>query len=240
MLEIMYVRCGQCGYDNSPEYRFCGMCGGSLPHPAKEASQPERDVLLPPTPAPVPLSTPAPAPIAVSATALGGGERVHGPSFLGLSDDSKEDLSYEDDEEPKRSRAGLIAVVVLLIAAAGLVGWQWRHDGFPFNRKLRGAARGQLRQLGRTVSMLRSARSRTITQPGKPRLALRRMIREIIPHNRQPSRQHNRRLEKAKNQQRAVSLQPLHQRPHPRLPHPRRRKRRKRLRPQRHTVCMRS
>jgi hypothetical protein len=138
MLEPMYVRCAQCGYDNSPEFRFCGMCGGSLPHAVKEASQPERDVLLPPTPGPVPLSAsrPAstPAPIPVSASALGGGERVHGPSFLGLSDDPREDSSYEDDDGPKRSHAGLIAALILLIAAGGLLGWQWRHHGFPFNR----------------------------------------------------------------------------------------------------------
>ena len=53
MLELMYVRCAHCGYDNSPEYRFCGMCGGSLPHPAKEISQPQRDVVLPPVAAPI-------------------------------------------------------------------------------------------------------------------------------------------------------------------------------------------
>jgi hypothetical protein len=51
-----------------------------------------------------------------------------------LSDDSKEDFAYEDDDGPKRSRAGLIAVLTLLIAAAASLGWQWRHDGFPFNR----------------------------------------------------------------------------------------------------------
>jgi hypothetical protein len=138
MLESMYVRCTQCGYDNSPEYRFCGMCGGSLPHPAKETVQPERDVVLPPIPLPAAQSAPppvsAPAAIPVSASALGGGEKVHGPSFLGLSDDPQENFEYSDEDEPKRSRTPRIAVMVLLIAAAGLLGWQWRHNGFPFNR----------------------------------------------------------------------------------------------------------
>jgi hypothetical protein len=135
MLVPMYVRCAQCGYDNSPEFRFCGMCGGPLPHPPKETSQPERDVLLSATPVPLSTLRPAspPTPIGVSATALGGGEKVHGPSFLGLSDDPREDSSHEDDDEPKRGRSGLITAVVLLIAAAGVLGWQWRHDGFPFN-----------------------------------------------------------------------------------------------------------
>ena len=136
MLEPMYVRCAQCGYDNSPEYRFCGMCGGALPHPSKETLQPERDIVLSPTPVPASASRPVSAPpsIPVSSSAFGGGEKVHGPSFLGLSDDPREDSSYEDDDAPKRSHGGLIAALILLVAAGGLLGWQWRHDGFPFNR----------------------------------------------------------------------------------------------------------
>lgn len=132
MLDLMYVRCAHCGYDNSPEYRFCGMCGGSLPHPAKEISQPERAVELPPVAAPVALPVRVPPPPSDSS------EKVHGPSFLGLSDDQRdedrEDFKYTYEDEPKRSRVGLIAVVVLLLAAAGVLGWQWRHDGFPFSR----------------------------------------------------------------------------------------------------------
>jgi hypothetical protein len=135
MLEPMYVRCAQCGYDNSPEFRFCGMCGGSLPHPPKEASQPERDVVLPP------VATPFPPPVRFSPSVSGGKEHenVHGPSFLGLSDDQpdSDNSDYGDEEdEPKRGRAGLIAVLVLVIAAAGFLGWQWEHQGFPFNRSV--------------------------------------------------------------------------------------------------------
>src|SRR5204862_2397411 len=46
MLETtMYVRCAHCGYDNSPEDRFCGMCGASLAHPpAPVAAPPARAV----------------------------------------------------------------------------------------------------------------------------------------------------------------------------------------------------
>jgi hypothetical protein len=128
MLERMYVRCTHCGYDNSPEYRFCGMCGGLLPHPAKETSQPERDVALPPVAAPITPPTRVPPPPS------GSGEKIHGPSFLGLSDDQREDFEDPDEDEPKRSRTGLIAAVFLLIAAVGILGWQWRHDGFPFSR----------------------------------------------------------------------------------------------------------
>lgn len=136
MLELMYVRCAHCGYDNSPEYRFCGMCGGSLPHPAKEISQPERAVELPPVAAPI---TPS---VRISPSPSDSGEKVHGPSFLGLSDDQRETFDYPDDEEdkPKRSRTGLIAVVILLIATGGFCGWQWLHDGFPFNHSNAGSA----------------------------------------------------------------------------------------------------
>ena len=44
MLETMYVRCTHCGYDNSPEYRFCGMCGASLAHAPAPVKTPEKQV----------------------------------------------------------------------------------------------------------------------------------------------------------------------------------------------------
>jgi hypothetical protein len=131
MLETMYVRCTHCGYDNSPEYRFCGMCGGSLPHPVTETRPPVRDVAPPPPPQrPVAVSTPDP----VAGSASGSGETVHGPSFLGLSQDPRVEFSYLYEEEPTRSHAGLIAVLLLLVGGGGFLGWQWRHHGFPFNR----------------------------------------------------------------------------------------------------------
>src|SRR5581483_7773496 len=70
MLETMYVRCTHCGYDNSPEYRFCGMCGASLAHP------------------PVPVVTPAKEATRAPKQDNGQVEPVHGPSFLGLADDA--------------------------------------------------------------------------------------------------------------------------------------------------------
>ncbi|MBO0910530.1 MAG: hypothetical protein J2P13_01955 [Acidobacteria bacterium] len=110
----MYVRCTHCGYDNSPEYRFCGMCGASLAHqPAPQAAQATETVRPPKG---------------------GEGESVHGPSFLGLAEDPKVEFHYlYEDEEPK-SRAGLVFVVLLLLGAGGFLGWQWRNNGFPFNR----------------------------------------------------------------------------------------------------------
>ena len=114
MLETMYVHCTHCGYDNSPEYRFCGMCGASLAHLSIEAQPPARDV--------------SPASDSI------GDDKVHGPSFLGLSEDPKVEFHYLYEDEPPRSHAGLVAVLLLLIGGGGFFYYQWRHNGFPFNR----------------------------------------------------------------------------------------------------------
>jgi hypothetical protein len=133
MLETMYVRCTHCGYDNSPEYRFCGMCGASLAHPPVQTKSPLRDV--------TPAQKPGNGNAAVEKTGPSP-ENVHGPSFLGLAEDPKTEFHYlYEDEEPK-SHAGLITVVILLMGLAGFGYWQWRHNGFPFNR-LAGSAAAQ-------------------------------------------------------------------------------------------------
>src|SRR2546428_2431404 len=121
MLETMYVRCTHCGYDNSPEYRFCGMCGASLAHPPVEAQ---------------------PAPRDVPHAGNGDGEKVpvHGPSFLGLSEDPKVEFHYLYEDEPPRSHVGLVVFLLLMFAAAGYLGWQWRHGGFPFNARSAGSS----------------------------------------------------------------------------------------------------
>ncbi len=136
----MYVRCTQCGYDNSPDYRFCGMCGGPLARPvtqgravvrevvASPASESEAASIAPPDP---PSAPPRPEP---PPAAAGGGNQVHGPSFLGLSEDPKAEFNYLYEDEPARSHTGWIVIVLLLLVAGGLIGWQWRNDGFPFDR----------------------------------------------------------------------------------------------------------
>jgi zinc-ribbon domain/Sel1 repeat len=117
MLETMYVRCTHCGYDNSPEYRFCGMCGASLAHPPA-----------------------APKPAEKKAADGGGNgntaapEKVHGPSFLGLAEDPKVEFHYLYEDEQPKSRVGLVVLLLIVFGGAGALGWQWRHDGFPFNR----------------------------------------------------------------------------------------------------------
>jgi hypothetical protein len=117
MLETMYVHCAHCGYDNSPEYRFCGMCGASLAHPSSQPA-PVKEVVVP----------------------TNGGEKttpdnVHGPSFLGLAEDPKVEFHYLYEDEQPRSHAGLVVFLLLILGAAGYLGWQWKNGGFPFNRQ---------------------------------------------------------------------------------------------------------
>ena len=139
MLETMYVRCTHCGYDNSPEYRFCGMCGSALAHQPvatkpslREGAQSEPSGAERPV---VAERAPAERTSAERPSANGGHpENVHGPSFLGLADDPKEEFRYLYEDEPPRSYALLVVIVLLLAALGGTGYWQWRHDGFPFNR----------------------------------------------------------------------------------------------------------
>jgi len=123
MLETMYVRCTHCGYDNSPEYRFCGMCGASLAHPPAAPKPPEK---------------PASAGNGGNGNAT---ENVHGPSFLGLAEDPKVEFHYLYEDEQPRSRVGMFVFLLIILGAAGALGWQWHQGGFPFNR-LNGSGQG--------------------------------------------------------------------------------------------------
>jgi hypothetical protein len=121
----MYVRCAHCGYDNSPEYRFCGMCGASLARAAAPAKPLEKQV------------------------AGNGGngntatENVHGPSFLGLAEDPKVEFHYLYEDEQPKSHVGLVVFILILLCAAVALGWQYQHNGFPFDRLHAGGGGGQ-------------------------------------------------------------------------------------------------
>jgi hypothetical protein len=104
MLGIMAARCGQCGHENNPEYRFCGICGAPL-LPAITTREPGRTR---------PSSS------------------VSGPSFLGLGDDRSRDLDYLLEDEPPRGHGRLYLALLLLVASAGLLAWHWQRDGFPW------------------------------------------------------------------------------------------------------------
>lgn len=108
MLGIMSARCGQCGHENNPEYRFCGICGAPL-QPAITTR--EAGTARPPS-------------------------RVSGPSFLGLGDDHTRDLDYLLEDDPPRGHGRLYLALLLLIASAAVLAWYWR-DGNPWTELLR-------------------------------------------------------------------------------------------------------
>jgi hypothetical protein len=102
----MTVRCLQCGQENNPQYRFCGMCGAPIgPQPAAVPNQTGRER------ARIPVS---------------------GPSFLGLGDERSRDLDYLLEDEPPRGHGRLYLALFLLVVSAGLLAWHWQRDGYPW------------------------------------------------------------------------------------------------------------
>jgi hypothetical protein len=103
----MTARCTQCGHENNPEYRFCGVCGAPLP-----AEAPSREP--------------------VREAERGRVSAVGGPSFLGLGDDRTNDLDYLLEEEPQRGHGRMYLALLLLLMSAGLLAWHWQRDGYPW------------------------------------------------------------------------------------------------------------
>ena len=103
----MTVRCVQCGQENNPQYRFCGMCGAPLgpPPPSAPPEMGRERVRVP----------------------------VSGPSFLGLGDERSRDLDYLLEDEPPRSHARLYLALLLLVASGALLAWHWQRDGYPWS-----------------------------------------------------------------------------------------------------------
>ena len=107
----MTVRCVQCGQENNPQYRFCGMCGAPLgPPPAAVASEVGRERVRIP---------------------------VSGPSFLGLGDERYRDLDYLLEDEPPRGHGRLYLALLLLLASGALLAWHWQRDGYPWSGLLK-------------------------------------------------------------------------------------------------------
>lgn len=103
MLGVMTARCNQCGHENNPEYRFCGICGAPL-QPAISTREHGRE-------RPSPLS---------------------GPSFLGLGDERSRDLDYLLEDEPPRGHGRLYLALLLLVLSGTLLAWHWQRDGYPW------------------------------------------------------------------------------------------------------------
>lgn len=107
MPTLMTARCTQCGHENNPEYRFCGVCG-----------------------APLPSGVPNRAPVREQERARV--SPVGGPSFLGLGDDRTNDLDYLLEDETPRGHGRMYLALLLLALSAGLLAWHWQRDGYPW------------------------------------------------------------------------------------------------------------
>lgn len=127
LLKDMLTRCNQCGYENGPNYRFCGMCGAPL-----QTSEPAKATAPPRTP-----EKPAP---------------VSGPSFLGLADEPSRNLDYLlEDDEPRSGHWRLYLALIILIVAGAVIGFRWWRYGFPW-AGLRPAAAQSAQQTNQAVA----------------------------------------------------------------------------------------
>jgi len=157
MASITAARCPGCGYENNPQYKFCGMCGTAL-HPEN------RPAANPRVATPRPASPPKAAPLTVGSYSILGlaaesadvqpppagvpprSERQEQkprvePARVGRQDIGAEDsllnrnLDYlfEDDEKKQAPRWRMYAALVLLAIAAGTLVWQWQRNGYPWD-----------------------------------------------------------------------------------------------------------
>jgi hypothetical protein len=133
MIETM-VQCPHCGQENPQQYRFCGMCGKAViamaPVPPKQVAP------VPPASLKDPVPTTREVSKEVSRTPVSKTEDVPftGPSFLGLSSGTS-DSSPEyllEDEASSSGRGKMFVTLLLLLAAAGLLGWKWHFGNFPW------------------------------------------------------------------------------------------------------------
>lgn len=118
-LVMITTFCPRCGSENPFENQFCGKCG-------------------------IPLLQPKPVEQPVAAGRANGSQHassagveaepepdqtIHGPSFLGLSDEPELSSSYLLDDEAPSSHWGLYLFLFVLALAAGAVWWQARNGG---------------------------------------------------------------------------------------------------------------
>jgi hypothetical protein len=147
MLDLMIVRCDQCGHENNPQYQFCGMCGARLqapPPPPPRAAQRER----PPLP-------------------------VSGPSFLGLADEPSRDREFHYLLEDEPRGHGLGSVLLLLILAGAAFGaWHFRAELYPLWSPLWARITGSIKPGAATSPVPQSSAPPPSTEaPGSPHSA---------------------------------------------------------------------
>jgi len=104
----MLIGCPKCGYENFPQHRYCGMCGGQLPLPAPlRPNSPE--AAAPAIPATKPLAPPQPV--------------VAQPEPA-----RARNLNYLLEDEPEHtSHRGRNVAVVILLGGLAFAGWHYRN-----------------------------------------------------------------------------------------------------------------
>jgi len=128
MLANMTIRCDQCGHENNPLYRFCGMCGSPLTPPVESKPMPSftpASRLAPRNDPPRP-ARPVPPPQEAWP--------VSGPSFLGLGDEPAApsrnvDYLLEDDDQPRRTFGRAFLVLLILAGFGALLYYHWKGEG---------------------------------------------------------------------------------------------------------------
>src|SRR5262249_40021486 len=110
-----------------------------LPRPSAPLPQAAPPVRQAP---PVSVAAPPVAPVEVAAPLPPPPPRSYevpassGMSFLGLDSgtSSSSSSAYLLDEEPQERTYGRFITILIVLALGGLLAWQWRHNGFPFNQ----------------------------------------------------------------------------------------------------------
>lgn len=131
--------CSRCGQDNPEQNRYCGMCGSRLqapPEPANEAPPAQRE--------PASRGKSAASSVLGLDADAGKGQPlqretpISGPSFLGIGAEPETrsgSYSYLFDQEEPRSHRG-VWIALVLLAAAALVGLQFRNEARARGREL--------------------------------------------------------------------------------------------------------
>jgi hypothetical protein len=119
MAYSLLVTCEQCGYENFPQHRFCGMCGAALRLPEPVGVR-----------AGAPQKPSAAAQKPVAAATQSDASPLSGPLFLGLAEGGNENhnASYLLDDEEASSHRGRYLLIMLFIGALAVAGWHWRED----------------------------------------------------------------------------------------------------------------
>jgi len=103
----MLIGCPKCGYENFPQHRYCGMCGGALPIPTLRPNPPEPGI--PATSATKPLASPQPT--------------VTQPEPA-----KTRNLNYLLEDEPEHtSHKGRYVAMVILLGGLAWGGWRYRN-----------------------------------------------------------------------------------------------------------------